>query len=65
VSFGLALHRSDRNRLQDTQLMSLGRRTGARTADRATLVIDKRDSVVDDLDRGIRAAWGDEILSFW
>jgi len=28
-------------------------------------VIDKRDSVVDDLDRGIRAAWGDEILSFW
>ncbi|MCW2690767.1 MAG: carboxylesterase [Mycobacterium sp.] len=33
-------------------------------ADRATLVIDKQDSVVDDLDRGIRAAWGDEVLSF-
>jgi para-nitrobenzyl esterase len=31
---------------------------------RATLVIDKDDAVVDDLDRGIRAAWGDEILSF-
>jgi para-nitrobenzyl esterase len=34
------------------------------TGDRTTLVIDKDDSVVDDLDRGIRAAWGDEILSF-
>lgn len=31
---------------------------------RATLVIDRQDEVVDDLDRGIRAAWGDEILSF-
>jgi para-nitrobenzyl esterase len=34
------------------------------SGDRSTLVIDKDDSVVDDLDRGIRAAWGDEILSF-
>jgi para-nitrobenzyl esterase len=38
--------------------------TGFTTAGRATLVIDKDDSVVDDLDRGIRAAWGDEILGF-
>jgi para-nitrobenzyl esterase len=34
------------------------------TAERATLVIDRHDSVVEDLDRGIRVAWGDEILSF-
>ncbi|CAN5467276.1 carboxylesterase/lipase family protein [soil metagenome] len=34
------------------------------TAERATLVIDREDDVVDDIDRGIRAAWGDEILSF-
>ncbi len=32
--------------------------------DHATLVVDKDDAVVDDLDRGIRAAWGDEVLSF-
>jgi para-nitrobenzyl esterase len=31
---------------------------------RATLQIDRADAVVDDLDRGIRAAWGDEVLSF-
>jgi para-nitrobenzyl esterase len=31
---------------------------------RRTLVIDREDTVVDDLDAGIRAAWGDEILSF-
>jgi para-nitrobenzyl esterase len=37
---------------------------GFTSGDRSTLVIDKDDSVVDDLDRGIRAAWGDEILSF-
>ncbi|WP_199256028.1 carboxylesterase/lipase family protein [Mycolicibacterium mengxianglii] len=34
------------------------------TTDRATLVIDRYDEVVNDLDRGIRTAWGDEILSF-
>ncbi|CAN5865101.1 carboxylesterase/lipase family protein [soil metagenome] len=34
------------------------------TAERTTLVIDKHDSVVEDLDRGIRTAWGDEILGF-
>lgn len=34
------------------------------TDQRATLVIDKDDRVVDDLDDGIRAAWGSEILSF-
>ncbi|MDF1478988.1 carboxylesterase/lipase family protein [Leifsonia sp. H3M29-4] len=39
--------------------------TGADGAgERATLVIDKRDSVVDDLDREVRLAWGDEVLSF-
>ena len=32
--------------------------------DRATLVIDKQDSVVDDLDADVRAAWGDDVLSF-
>jgi para-nitrobenzyl esterase len=32
--------------------------------DRATLVIDKQDSVVDDLDGSLRAAWGDDVLSF-
>lgn len=34
------------------------------TTDRATLVIDKEDRMVDDLDHDIRAAWGNEILSF-
>lgn len=37
--------------------------TGA-AGDRATLVIDRTDRVVDDLDRDLRAAWGDETLSF-
>ncbi len=32
--------------------------------DRATLVIDKQDAVVDDPDRAFRAAWGDDVLSF-
>lgn len=32
--------------------------------DRATLVIDKQDAVVDDLDAGVRQAWGDDVLSF-
>lgn len=35
-----------------------------RADDRATLVIDREDRVVDDLDRPIRQAWGDEVLSF-
>jgi para-nitrobenzyl esterase len=35
-----------------------------RESDRATLVIDKRDAVVDDPDRDMRAAWGDAVLSF-
>lgn len=35
-----------------------------RSDDRATLVIDRQDRVVDDLDRHIRRAWGDEVLSF-
>ncbi|GAC47928.1 putative carboxylesterase [Gordonia aichiensis NBRC 108223] len=35
------------------------------TADRrATLVIDAKDRVVDDLDADLRAAWGDEVLGF-
>ena len=32
--------------------------------DRATLVIDASDRVVDDLDHDLRAAWGDQVLSF-
>lgn len=35
-----------------------------RPDDRATLVIDSHDSVVDDLDGELRRAWGDEVLSF-
>ena len=35
-----------------------------RADDRATLVIDGDDAVVDDLDGELRRAWGDEILSF-
>jgi para-nitrobenzyl esterase len=35
-----------------------------RKEDRATLVIDAADQVVDDLDRDVRLAWGNEILSF-
>ena len=35
-----------------------------RRDDRATLVIDKQDAVVDDLDRTCAAAWGDDVLSF-
>lgn len=35
-----------------------------RSEDRATLVIDKQDSVIDDLDAGVRRAWGDDVLSF-
>lgn len=31
---------------------------------RETLVIDRRDRVVADLDRELREAWGDEVLSF-
>ena len=38
--------------------------TGYDATTRATLVIDREDRMADDLDRGIRAAWGDEILSF-
>lgn len=33
-------------------------------ADRHTMVIAKKDRVVEDLDRDIRAAWGDEVLGF-
>jgi para-nitrobenzyl esterase len=35
-----------------------------RKEDRATLVIDAQDRVIEDLDRDLRAAWGDEVLSF-
>ena len=34
------------------------------TAERATLVINRHDTVVHDPDRAIRAAWGDEVLGF-
>ena len=33
-------------------------------ADRASLVIDRRDTVRNDIDRHIRAAWGSEMVSF-
>jgi para-nitrobenzyl esterase len=33
-------------------------------ADRACLVIDRQDSVVNDIDRDIRAAWGTQVLNF-
>jgi para-nitrobenzyl esterase len=32
--------------------------------DRACLIIDKRDTVVSDVDADIRAAWGSEMVSF-
>jgi para-nitrobenzyl esterase len=35
-----------------------------RAHDRATLVVDAQDRVVDDLDRDLRSAWGREVLSF-
>ncbi|MDT5018365.1 MAG: para-nitrobenzyl esterase [Mycobacterium sp.] len=35
-----------------------------RKDDRATLIVDAQDRVVDDLDRDVRAAWGNEVLSF-
>ena len=35
-----------------------------RTDDRATLVIDAQDRVIEDLDRDVRTAWGDQVLSF-
>lgn len=31
---------------------------------RATLVVDKQDSVVDDLDCAIREAWGEKVIAF-
>ena len=33
-------------------------------SDRATLVIDRADSVVNDLDHDIRLMWGEDVLSF-
>ncbi len=38
--------------------------TAYQEADRACLVIDKRDTVAHDLDAHIRAAWGSEMVSF-
>ncbi|MGY4709270.1 carboxylesterase/lipase family protein [Mycolicibacterium sp. CBM1] len=35
-----------------------------RAEDRATLVIDRCDELVEDLDRPVRQAWGDQVLSF-
>jgi para-nitrobenzyl esterase len=35
-----------------------------RPDDRATLMIDRHDAVVVDPDRPLRAAWGDDVLSF-
>ena len=33
-------------------------------ADRACLVIDREDSVVNDVDLHIRSAWGSDVLTF-
>ncbi len=38
--------------------------TDAADIARATLVIERHDSVVDDLDAPLRAAWGDQVLDF-
>ncbi|GLP84273.1 carboxylesterase/lipase family protein [Mycobacterium antarcticum] len=35
-----------------------------RDEDRATLLLDKQDVVVEDADRQLRAAWGNDVLSF-
>ncbi|MDX1891950.1 carboxylesterase/lipase family protein [Mycolicibacterium sp. 050158] len=35
-----------------------------RDEDRATLMIDRQDTVVEDPDRALRAAWGNDVLSF-
>ncbi len=32
--------------------------------DRACLIIDKRDTIVHDVDAHIRAAWGTEVVGF-
>ncbi|QWT22970.1 carboxylesterase/lipase family protein [Subtercola sp. PAMC28395] len=37
---------------------------GYSSEERSTLVIDRHDRVVDDLDGALRKAWGDEVLSF-
>lgn len=37
---------------------------GRTDAPRQTLVIDRQDAVVSDLDAPLRAAWGDEVLTF-
>lgn len=31
---------------------------------RTTMVLNRKDHIVDDLDRGIRSVWGDDVLSF-
>ncbi|MEB3980457.1 carboxylesterase/lipase family protein [Mycobacterium sp. 663a-19] len=38
--------------------------TAYRDGDRACLIIDMRDTLADDVDRRIRAAWGSEMVSF-
>jgi para-nitrobenzyl esterase len=38
--------------------------TSYRENDRASLIIDRRDAVVHDVDADIRAAWGSEMVSF-
>ena len=46
-------------------LLALSEATGnrARSSDRAPL-IDSEDRVVDDIDRDVGTAWGDQVLSF-
>jgi para-nitrobenzyl esterase len=35
-----------------------------RQGDHSTLVIDKEDRLVTDLDEHLRSAWGDQVLNF-
>jgi para-nitrobenzyl esterase len=64
---------SDRMRTRWTNFAATGTPAGAQseprwdpycTDDRTTLVIDRHDEVVNDLDHHIRLAWGDQVLSF-
>ncbi|MCX2929696.1 carboxylesterase/lipase family protein [Mycobacterium sp. CVI_P3] len=64
---------SDRMRTRWTNFAATGVPTGPQgqprwapysAGGRTTLVMDRQDEIVDDLDRQIRLAWGDQVLSF-
>ena len=64
---------SERMRTRWTNFAATGAPTGPQgqpqwapycADNRTTLVMDRQDEVVDDLDRQIRLAWGDQVLSF-